>query len=751
MTDRHSLLTSELFLEIFDEDDKHTKILRSDESGFLCVIAENQNLLEECAKATDRLGNISGFSSSGLMYEIVSGLDLIGSNERFILIYIATKTKKLLYYALGTTNILIKDINSNLVEIKATASPFSSKDEFIKSIKSYPLENISTMFSATSTLAELLFKKNYEDAFSKKDILQTLKNLGSELLEGNRFAFLFLNNCIGRELDTQARFDIKPIIDEIASAEENIELLLESYFKGNPQNARTLIVVNELLMNGYEHGILKIDPSTKNRYLSLGNYDELLKELEKEAKGEIRVEVFLYRGGVLQINIDDFGEGFSEELIKEYDKTQYRGRGIILSKKMTDALFFTKNGAKVSFFINYKLKEEELPLPLHITEEDILKQSKILYVEDDKVIRTIFEKSLKKLVKDLYLAGDGKEGFELFQDVKPDIVISDVNMPSMNGIDMVRHIRSIDKEVPILLTTAYDADSSIIEAISVGADRFIPKPIDINKLKEALSFFAKSIYYNKKQDEAVKNADIRSQANYLESQQRLARQKQDLIIRDDRDEIKELDIEILYRPLEILSGDIYGVYKIDETRSAVFVADCMGKGLVASVTSVLAAAFLDRAFSVGSHSRDFSFDRTCKDFIDFIQKYLLPEETISFFISMFDFQQEKISYASYGMYPMCIRPKSENKSIILSGTNPPLMRGEDGFDAVVIDMPSSFKMVIYTDGACEFRGCDYKVLLKKFGEAEFDDSFVESYKKEILRSVVSEADDDCTIIHILRS
>lgn len=747
MIGEHSFLTSDLFLELFDEEDRHTKVLRFDESGFLCVISEDTKLLKKSIQVATSLGDISGYSYTGLMYEIVRGLGKLESSGKFILLYIATKINKLLYYALGTTNILIKDINSNLVEIKATQTYFSSKDEFIKNIKSYPLENISTMFSATSTLAELLFKKSYEDAFSKKDILQTLKNLGSELLEDSRFAFLFLNNHIGRELDTRTKFDINPSIDEIATAEENIELLLESYFKGNNQNAKTLIVVNELLMNAYEHGILKIDSQTKNRYLSQGNYDELLKKLEKDTKGKIRIEVFIYKEGVLQISIDDFGEGFSEELIREYDKTQYRGRGIILSKKLTDALFFTNNGSKVSFFINYKLKKEKPPLPPNITEEDILKQSKILYVEDNKVTRSIFEKSLKKLVKEVYVAEDGREGFELFQDVNPDIVISDICMPQMNGIDMIRHIRSIDKEVPILLTTAQDADSSIIEAISVGVDRFIPKPLNIDRLKEVLNLFAKTIYYNKKQDEVIRSADIRSQVSYLESQQKLARDKQNLIIRDDREKIKELEIEVFHKPIDILSGDIYGIYKIDESRSALFVADCMGKGLVASVTSVLAAAFLDRAFSVGASSSNFTFERTCQNLIDFIQKYLLPEEIISLFIVLFDFKKGEMIYASYGMYPMCIKPDDNKECILLKSTNPPLMRGENCLNTATLDIPKSFKMLIYTDGACELSSFDYKLLLKKFSSANDKESFIETYKKEVLHHF-DKPEDDITLVCI---
>jgi len=746
MRDRHSLLRAELFLEVYDQEDKNTFLYHGDEAGFFCAISDTPYMIECLKNRYESLDNSQKRECQELMYELLGEIKE-EENCRFILFFVSTKTNRLLHYTLGSSLVLIKDINSDFIEIENRGTKPLDKEHFFEHIKTYPLENISTLFVGTTTLSELLFKKSYQNAFSKKDILQTLSNLGSELVEENRFSFVFLNNQIGSELDTSRRFDTKPTIDNIAVAEGRIENLLESYFKGNPQNARTLIVVNELLMNGYEHGVLKVDPVTKNKHMRDGNYDDFLKELEEGAKGEISIEVYLYKNGVLQINIDDFGEGFSENILKEYEKLQYRGRGIILAKRMTDALFFSKNGAKVSFFINYKLRDTEKPLPIGMLEDDILKRSKVLYVEDDRVIRSIFEKSLEKLVGRLFTATNGKEGLEVFQDMKPDIVISDVSMPQMNGIEMVKQIRNIDKDVPVLITTAYDADESIVDAISVGVDKFIPKPIDIKKLKTALNSFAKSIYYNQKHDEKIKKLDIRSHTNYLEEQQKLAREKQDLIIRDDRGYIKNCSIDVLYRPLETLSGDIYGIYRIDEQKSVILTADCMGKGLVASVTSVLAAAFLDRSISMGGHREDFSFERVCRDFIDFIQKYLLPEETLSFSILILDFAKKEIEYTSYGMYPIYLKDIHQGSSTLLASTNPPLMKGEDGYIGIKKPMPKKFSMVIYTDGACEFEGYNYKRLIKFFDELQSSESLIDSYKKEVLLHT-KEIDDDCTIITI---
>lgn len=741
MTSYQSCIKSDYFVELYDLDDRYTKILEKDEENLIAVLSDSKRAVDKICERFESVKNIHFEDTRSFILSLVLGID-----KNIALIAIDKNESRLFYLNSGFPNILMKEENGNLVEIKQIIADMDDEHDVRDAIKTYPLNRISTLFVSNTKLSDLLYKKSHKNAFSKKDVLLTIKNLGSDLLDSDRFAFIFLNNQIGKKLDTKNSFDLQPRMASIAKSEEDIETFLETYFRGSPQNARTLIVVNELLMNAYEHGVLKIDPDTKNRYLTLGSYDEYLSHLEEEATQTISVEISVYKDGVLQVDIDDHGSGFNEELIKRYSTHQYRGRGILLTEKITDALFFRKNGSMVTFFINYKLKEADIMLPSHISEDDILRDSVVLYVEDDTVIRTIFEKSLKKMFKAIYLAADGIEGLEYFNDIKPDLVISDISMPNMNGIEMSRQIRLIDKNVPILLTTAYDQEESIIDAISVGVDRFIPKPLDIQKLQEALSFYAKFIYLHKKQDSAIEKSDIRSKASYFENQQMLAGQKQKLIIHNDAEHIQCAKIEMFYEPIETLSGDIYGVYKLDDEKVLLFVADCMGKGLVASVTSVLAAAFLDRTIYVSSDRQDFNFQRSSHDFIEFIQKYLLPEESLSFSMMLFDFKQNSLEYLSYGMYPMYLKDLASHEVNCLKSMEPPLMVSENHCaESVKIELPEKFSFVVYTDGVCELEHFNHKELLEIFQTSGGNGQTLEKIKTELADGTNS-VEDDITIV-----
>jgi YesN/AraC family two-component response regulator len=102
----------------------------------------------------------------------------------------------------------------------------------------------------------------------------------------------------------------------------------------------------------------------------------------------------------------------------------------------------------------------------------------ILYVEDDETIQMVFSNILKRFTKNLYLAQNGEEGLKKFREIQPDLIITDIQMPKMNGIEMIKNIRNENETIPIIITTAFNDIKYAIEAIKLGVDGFFLKPID---------------------------------------------------------------------------------------------------------------------------------------------------------------------------------------------------------------------------------------------------------------------------------
>lgn len=131
------------------------------------------------------------------------------------------------------------------------------------------------------------------------------------------------------------------------------------------------------------------------------------------------------------------------------------------------------------------------------TVKDLHKFSKelnVLYVEDDQVLRKETETFFKMLFKSIDTAEDGSDGLQKFNDKAYDLVISDVNMPKMNGIEMSRKIREINPEQKIIIISAHDESHILIDLIQAGANGFILKPMHMDDLIIALCPVCRDAY-----------------------------------------------------------------------------------------------------------------------------------------------------------------------------------------------------------------------------------------------------------------
>ncbi len=110
----------------------------------------------------------------------------------------------------------------------------------------------------------------------------------------------------------------------------------------------------------------------------------------------------------------------------------------------------------------------------------------ILYVEDEVGIRESLSGFLDFMCNKLYIATDGVHGLELYKEHTPDIVISDIKMPKMNGIEMAKSMKAINPKQHIIFTTAHSESSYFIDTIEMHVDGYILKPVDLEKLEDKI-------------------------------------------------------------------------------------------------------------------------------------------------------------------------------------------------------------------------------------------------------------------------
>ncbi|MEA3314481.1 MAG: diguanylate cyclase [Campylobacterota bacterium] len=127
--------------------------------------------------------------------------------------------------------------------------------------------------------------------------------------------------------------------------------------------------------------------------------------------------------------------------------------------------------------------------------KSILKKINILYVEDEIKVSELIIDVLSNFVNNITYASDGKEGLELFKEYsksnklekeKIHIIITDINMPYMDGLDMIENIYKIDNTIPTIITTAYNDNDFLKRSIELGVSGYVLKPLDLHKLLDSI-------------------------------------------------------------------------------------------------------------------------------------------------------------------------------------------------------------------------------------------------------------------------
>jgi DNA-binding response OmpR family regulator len=172
---------------------------------------------------------------------------------------------------------------------------------------------------------------------------------------------------------------------------------------------------------------------------------------------------------------------------------------------------------------------------------------KILIIEDEKNISEIVAKYLEKEGYTTLIANDGIEGLALFRDSNPDLVISDVMMPTIDGFEVLREIRLIS-DIPVIMLTAKQEEVDRLKGFENGADDYVTKPFSPKELVRRVMVMLKRTY------KAIEDKQV-----LIEGELKLDLNKQKLYKNEDEIDITSKEFQIIYaffkNPRQILSRE----------------------------------------------------------------------------------------------------------------------------------------------------------------------------------------------------
>ncbi|KNF08073.1 response regulator [Gottschalkia purinilytica] len=134
---------------------------------------------------------------------------------------------------------------------------------------------------------------------------------------------------------------------------------------------------------------------------------------------------------------------------------------------------------------------------LNISERGLLSNIRLLLVEDEELARDELSRFLKRRVGKLYIAQNGLEGLEKIKEYDPDMIVTDLKMPNMDGLEMIRTARKNGYDGAVIIVSALSDSETILKAVDVGIVKYMVKPVDTEKLILTMGDLASNILKTK--------------------------------------------------------------------------------------------------------------------------------------------------------------------------------------------------------------------------------------------------------------
>lgn len=383
---------------------------------------------------------------------------------------------------------------------------------------------------------------------------------------------------------------------------------------------------------------------------------------------------------------------------------------------------------------------------------EYLKSLTLLCVEDSKTTQLIYRSVFEDLVKEIIFAENGEEGYKKFSTHNIDLILSDYDMPLLNGIEMIRKIREDNNEIPIILVSAIQDVDIIVQALQLNVNNFLKKPIAASEVMQAIVNVSKLLIANNylREQREKKIRELENKEKYKIYQEDLAFAKELNILRNDF-YYQMLDngcmalIDFFYKPLDILSGDAYSARKIDNDIILYFIVDGMGKGLSASLSSMLMTAYINHFVDI--REEEFSFKTLIESALAYIKPILLEEESLSVDFFVLNYKNLTMEYAKFAM-PSSLLESCEHEIIKIKSNNPPISKYTTAFRIAEMDISHIIKFLFYSDGIPENSVRYDNKVYGEFLEEDFLTSFTKDELREKILWKIDEQEDDMTFIFI---
>ena len=387
--------------------------------------------------------------------------------------------------------------------------------------------------------------------------------------------------------------------------------------------------------------------------------------------------------------------------------------------------------------------------------------STILVIDDDTIVRESIVAYLEDSGFDILQAENGEDGLEVFRAQSPDIILCDLRMPGMDGLNVLRNVRNESMDTPFIVVSGAGIMADVVEALRLGASDFLIKPIvdlelleyAINRALENAQLAEENNRYRESMEAAIHS--LENSLHLLQEDQKAGRKVQMNMFPKHPLDFDGFKVDHLIIPSLYLSGDFVDYFPLNDHSFAFYLADVSGHGASSAfVTVLLKHMSMNLLQEYQNHGRRNRVKPS--HVLNYINRTLLNSDLgkhVTIFGGVVDIKEQTLTYSFGGHYPLPILSTPENTAFI-EGKGLPVGLFEDAhYKDVTIDLPTKFSLTILSDGILEV--LPHKSLQEKenylLSVIKEEAGTVSAIKKRLGLDRVEDAPDDIALLVLARN
>lgn len=335
--------------------------------------------------------------------------------------------------------------------------------------------------------------------------------------------------------------------------------------------------------------------------------------------------------------------------------------------------------------------------------------TRVLTIEDEPLVRRLIVAYMADSGFEMLEAGDGLMGLELFRNERPDVVLCDLRLPGMDGLDVLSSITAESPETPVIVVSGAGRVSDAVQSLKGGAWDFVTKPIeDMAVLESAVR-------------RAMERADLRRQnQNYqqhleslnrkltraleqFEADHKAGRKIQLQLLPEDNRRFGQYEFSRRLYPSMYLSGDNVDYFAIDSRRVGFYIADVSGHGAASAFVTVMLRTLVRQFLAAWRHNKEpaiISPAQTLRSLDAHLRSQEL-EQHVTMFMGVIDREEDQMLCASGGHYPFPIMHDGREIRPLTARNFPVGLFPDAAFEEQQIPFPDSAAMLLVSDGVLE--------------------------------------------------